>query len=470
MKQCSAEHKVMVKKTTELRDIVCKCLAGHAPTNSLFTLASSTSLSNLSNNNNNNNSHIGENPQAQNVNQHQHHNQSFSKKYFAEVKNKYQYTMKCIENYIPYALALVQIREQQKLKNPHLKLPSSKNTMFTWSSGLAQDNEKTKGVMTTLTSSTQAKNRKVTSVSIHFDCVMLLYSTIYCMCNFVAHCNYLKNMSVSSVSLVNSSSSSGGGGQQQSSRASPSPPVERNEYDEEMRECSFYLRKACGMLQFIKQEYVSKVERMSEMSIEVAKMPELTVLGCDSVFYYCMGIGQLIAIQAAIISDAYTPTALARLCVQAVKLFDAARQNSEESAKSVKRFSENFRILMMQYSVLYRALTLRYLAIDENKRENSGKSVLLISTAVNQLEEMNIFQQVQIKTSGHLIHDFDLLLSYVKETQVETRRLQQRFERENRAVFRQPIPNVSTLGELVPDGVLIPQVIPFEFPKNKVLV
>jgi len=471
MKSLSTEMKLVIKKGTEMRDIIVKCLSGHAP---------STANTSLNHHNN-------------------HHRTTIMKQ--LDLKNKYKYTIKCIENYLPYMHQFVNTLELQRTKNPSLKLPSSKTNTFSWTSGLASDHEKSRSVMTSLTSSSHSKSKKMQSSNEKFECIMILYTYVYCMCNYVAQCNYLKNQSLATMTNTNpqqqqsqltsknqdyAASNGGGNGSGEQPRS--------NEYDEEMRECSVFLRKAYGVLQHIQQTYLCDADRLLDelnhhsshstnhqnshhgsggahktSNSDSIRIPELSLFSCESVQYYCLGIGQLIAIQAAIISEAYTSTALSRLCVQAVQLFDSARQCSDQAVKQA-RFSDNFRILATNYRLLYRALTLQYLARDENKKENSGVAVMLICIASRQLDEMNVFQQVHIKSAGIVLHDFDLLTSYVKEVQMETKRLEQRYERENRTVFRQAIPDTSILSVMIPEGVLIPQAIPFQLPKNKALL
>jgi hypothetical protein len=242
----------------------------------------------------------------------------------------------------------------------------------------------------------------------------------------------------------------------------------RDDYDEEMRLSCLYLRKATGVLEYLRNEFLSDNNKIIEeiahgKANELLKMPELNKTGCESIQYYCNAIGQMIAIQASILSEACTPSVLCKLCVQTFQLFDQVKNSSDRLPNTIK-VSDMFRILATQYRIIYRTLALYYLAIDTNKNEKSGLSVALIITANNQLEEIYILNHLQVKSS---INDLEILSSAVRELQVDCKKLEQKYERENRTVFREPIPDISEIPKVIPEGVLIPQSIPFKLTVEK---
>jgi len=111
-------------------------------------------------------------------------------------------------------------------------------------------------------------------------------------------------------------------------------------------------------------------------------LPEMDVLCARALLEYSQGIGQVIAIHTAI-ATGKTSGMIARLSVSVYKLFDQAQHSliildnklKNQNEKNILAGFENmgsimeseFRLICAQYRILYRGITLYYLALDANQ-------------------------------------------------------------------------------------------------------
>jgi hypothetical protein len=258
-------------------------------------------------------------------------------------------TLQCIEDYLPYLNGI-----SNALDRPQNEAEASSLT-FHWTSGLLEETQN-KGIL--------SKSKKMWFIkkNIKFELVMTLWTYGYTLCNLAAE-------------LIRSSTPS--------------------TFYVQTKEASVHFRKASGIFEFLAENELPKLAMFQEEK----KLPEILPSAAKTLLNYCIPLTQIIAIHGAIESGK-SPKVIAKLCIKVYRLFDQAKESLEEVVRFVRNeappkqtlshsasmsnlgnqtngatstaavvVSEGFRIIVVQYRILYRGITLYYLALDANKNE-----------------------------------------------------------------------------------------------------
>ncbi|KAL0480541.1 hypothetical protein AKO1_006825, partial [Acrasis kona] len=338
----------------------------------------------------------------------------------------YSDTVQLLEDYLPYLNGIVHALERPQNESDVTTIA------FQWTSGLLEDSA-SKTIL--------AKSKKAvfTRKNIKFELFMILWTYGYSLCNLAAD-------------LVRTATQS--------------------TFYMQTKEASILFRKASGIFQYLETE-LSK----ASLYLDEKKLPEVLPQSASTLQNYCLALSQIIAIHHAIESGKSLRT-IAKLCVQVYRQFDSAKNFIDEtvnhirnetptsakynpsglsssssnyslnssttpisSSSSQTNINEGVRIIIVQYRILYRGITLYYLALDANKDEQAGLSVGYITTANLQLKELDIFKDVKNNP----------FIPEVRRIYTESKKLEGKYEKENRMVFREDVPLAENLE--IPKGL-----------------
>ncbi|KAL9651155.1 hypothetical protein ABK040_008228 [Willaertia magna] len=366
-----------------------------------------------------------------------------------------------IEKYLPYLTGIVFAIENDQLRNGK---DNKDGIFFEWTSGLLGEENKT----------FSRSKKYFSSKIITFELIMVVYCYGYSLCN-------LASEKIKQTTNLH----------------------DNNSITEIYQDAAICLRKAAGVFTYLNQigllSYVSGNENtisnnepsspnihsptnspsssnqqqnipsfvnLSKLSIpksNFALLPELDLLCAKSLLEYSQSIAQVIAVHTAIATGKGAGM-ISKLSVSVFKLFDQTqqtliqlddklKQNNKESISAFESMNSlidpEYRLVCAQYRILYRGITLYYLALDAN--QNDGLSVGYIINANKQLEEMDVFDEV----SRH-----NPFMNETRRIFTESKKLETIFEKENRLVFRENVPDLKELE--IPQGIVVLKPVEFK--------
>nr|CAG4717640.1 unnamed protein product [Naegleria fowleri] len=358
----------------------------------------------------------------------------------------YQVVVAAIEKYLPYLTGILHATENEQLKSQK-ELKDKDAVLFEWTSGILGEENK----------SFMKSKKYFTSRLITFEVIMIVYTYGFALCNLASEkikqtTNLLDNNSIIEI----------------------------------YQDAALFLRKAWGVFNYLATNglvnYVSGQDSSHLQQISATSsngsspvpspvnssyspifptihtklsfpkssfplLPELDVLCAKGLMEYAQGVGQVIAIHTAI-ATGKSSGMIARLSVSVYKTFDHAQQSfmtldtklKNQNDKSTTTGLENMgsildtelRLICAQYRILYRGITLYYLALDANQNGKSGISVCYIVNANKQLEEMDVFDE--ISKSNPFMNETRRIFAESKK--LETSKIQQKISSHHQMAFR----------------------------------
>ncbi|EFC50860.1 hypothetical protein NAEGRDRAFT_77832 [Naegleria gruberi] len=370
----------------------------------------------------------------------------------------FQVLVAAIEKYLPYLTGILHATENEQLKSQK-DAKDRDGIVFEWTSALLGEETKT-----------FSKSRKYfSSKLISFEVLMVVYTYGYALCNLASEkIKMTANL------------------------------ADNNSIIEVYQDAALCLRRASGVFNYLANigiphyitgqdfntlQEISPVSssplsnpypttfptissKLSFPKSAFSLLPEMDVLCARGLVEYTQGIGQVIAIHTAI-ATGKTAATIARLSVSVFKIFDQAQQtlimldtklknNNEKSTISLFEsmgclLDPELRLICAQYRILYRGITLYYLALDANQNGKSGISVSFIINANRQLEEMDVFDEISKSNP---------FMNETRRIFAESKKLEARYEKENRLVYREEVPDISNLE--IPQGVNVLKMVEFK--------
>lgn len=130
------------------------------------------------------------------------------------------------------------------------------------------------------------------------------------------------------------------------------------------------IRKAAGVFEYLAGPNMVPACTILVFNPSVKELPELAPQACQSLTNYATAMAQIVSVHHAN-ATSKTFGVSAKLAIAAYKALDVARSKNNSIIEQLQKqvFTENYRAVIAQQRILYRAEALYHLAKDANKHQ-----------------------------------------------------------------------------------------------------